>query len=1051
MTVKNKISANSFFLAAVLLAFIPLLWFRPWDTLITNGDFWLPLNPLNTLRQLSSSWLENISGGQINSLSFHIIPWVGFWALFKFFSLSLSTIEKMWFVSVFLLGAVSMYFLTKEIFENKRGSWRNFLPSVLYLFNLYIMINGFVTTNLLAYMMMPLLLLIYMKGIKGKDSFKFAFFLSLATVFMASAAGNPPIYSIPFLLLAFFFVYSLFFRRQYPFSWKFNFEFIILYLLFNAWWLYPFLTSLLSQAGTIQGITAAATVGATSKFIDLVRLLGSWAFFAGHMGFPYFPFAKSYLNPVLATLTFLVPSLCVLGFVFRVKKGKSAVTFFALLALVGIVFSHGQAGDIFGRLNALIHRVVPFFWIYREPFAKFTALTAFSYAILLGSLFSYLENRLKSRLLLNILGVAATALVLTVAWPLLNGDHYPGTRGVLGSSRTKIQPYWFEMSKWFAGKEREGRVLVLPENPDYLHSGIPYAWGYDSTDITPFFLSAPWIERNNGAYPVTALSDRVSALVYNRLHGFSRSPDNISGLLSLLNVSRILQRNDVDLRRINSQPERYSPEYLRRVLEAQKDIALENSFGLLDVYSLNKEQRWDRIYVPNEIDCLGGNAQALNYFPDFAAPGSVPVIFSQPSGNTAVNGDGCHENVIVPVKFTRKGQTFETGPIIFVPGGDFKTAVYPVTDVLGAAALNGDDNHYYLPVSTSGTYRLLGERADSPVGGGSSPVFNIRNIQTNETVAGALVEGLSFSPDLDYIGSYNLNPGSYVFKVSASGLPNLLKEGSESGLWKSSLTGVVTPLSGDSYAGEKSLGLGRGLTDAFYSFPLDKIGGGYYELSFFNKVNSGAPPAVIIWENNCDIDQPVWVKSGGSGEDPCSSTFLVQPTMTASADWSEYSVDYKLNPKAKKAGVVFAFLDAPGNIYTNSGETLINNVALRIKFYRGFVLENRSGKTLLNRPEIKIAQRSATKYSVAVRNATAPFYLVFSENFSEDWQASVANSGIIGEDKHFLANGYANSWYLEKTGDYQIEVSYLPETWFRFFSAVSLISITIGLLLLFVI
>lgn len=1033
---------NKFLLATVLLAFIPLLWFRPWDTLITNGDFWLPLNPLNTVKQLSSSWLENISGGQINNIPFHVIPWVGFWALFRLFYFSLSTIEKMWFVSVFFLGATSMYFLTREIFENKKGSWCNFLPAVLYLFNLYIMINGFVTTNLLAYMMMPLLLLIYMKGIKEKNSFKFALLLSLATVFMASAAGNPPIYSIPFLLLFLFFVYSLLFRRKIYFSWKFNFQFIFLYLLFNAWWLYSFLTALLTQVDTIRNITSATAVGATSKFIDLVRLLGSWAFFAGHMGFAYFPFAKSYLNPILAALTFIIPILCIFGFVFRVKNGKSLVTFFTFLAIVSIIFSHGQADDIFGKLNVLIHKIIPFFWIYREPFAKFTALTAFSYAILLGSLFSYLENKLKSRSVLNLFGVAVTVLVLTVSWPLVNGDHYPGTRGVLGSSRTKIQSYWFDMSKWFKGKELDGRVLVLPDNPNYLHSGIPYAWGYDSIDLTPAFLSVPWIERNNGFYPVPALSDRVSRLAYDRLHGYTSSPNNISSILRLLSVSRILQRNDIDLRRISSQPERYSPQYLRQSLNTQKDVSLEKSFGLLDVYSLNREKRLDKFYVPNEIDCIGGKSLAINYVLDFTKDKSDPVVFSYPSSDrNIIANEICHENIIVPVKLVRKGRNFETNSALSVPRDEYKTAVYSVSDVTDSAVLSANDNFYYLSVSDSGTYKLFGEKVTSIIESDASPTFSIRKIQTSEVVAKTTAESDTTSPGLGYLGSYNLDSGNYVLTVSASGMTNLLKGGSGDVPWRSSLSGYATVLSNDSYDSDKSLDLFPGQTDTFYSFPIETMGSGDYELSFFNKVNSGSPPVLIVWENTCDIDKPVWVKSGGSGEDPCSSTFLVQSSLNNSADWAEYNIDYKPNPKAKRAGLVFAFLDVNGNIYNNSGETLISSVALRPKFFRGYILEKGNDKNLGQRPEIKIVQRSATKYTVVISKAVEPFYLVFSENFSKDWRARIVNSGLINEDKHFLANGYANSWYIEKTGDYKMEISYESEKWFRLFYLISILSI----------
>ncbi len=119
-TITQTLRERKFLVGIFLLALVPLSWFRPWDTLITGGDFWIPISPQNFLKMISSPWSANISGGQVSNATFEILPWVGFWALFKSLGLSLSDIEKIWFVSLFLLGGLSMYLLTREVFEDKR-------------------------------------------------------------------------------------------------------------------------------------------------------------------------------------------------------------------------------------------------------------------------------------------------------------------------------------------------------------------------------------------------------------------------------------------------------------------------------------------------------------------------------------------------------------------------------------------------------------------------------------------------------------------------------------------------------------------------------------------------------------------------------------------------------------------------------------------------------------------------------------------------------------------------------------------------------------------
>ena len=79
---------------------------------------------------------------------------------------------------------------------------------------------------------------------------------------------------------------------------------------------------------------------------------------------------------------------------------------------------------------------------------------------------------------------------------------------------------------------------------------------------------------------------------------------------------------------------------------------------------------------------------------------------------------------------------------------------------------------------------------------------------------------------------------------------------------------------------------------------------------------------------------------------------------------------------------------------------------------------------------------SPTLYKVKIKNSTAPFYLTFSETFDPYWKAYEGNVNWfqalwkkpIDENRHLRANGYANSWYIDKKGDYEMTLYFWPQS-----------------------
>lgn len=77
-------------------------------------------------------------------------------------------------------------------------------------------------------------------------------------------------------------------------------------------------------------------------------------------------------------------------------------------------------------------------------------------------------------------------------------------------------------------------------------------------------------------------------------------------------------------------------------------------------------------------------------------------------------------------------------------------------------------------------------------------------------------------------------------------------------------------------------------------------------------------------------------------------------------------------------------------------------------------------------PLITFAKISNDHFFVRVKEGTEPFILVFNNTFDKSWELRI-DSQII--DKHFIVNGYANGWLVEKKGDYNIDIKLKVWPW----------------------
>lgn len=127
------------------------------------------------------------------------------------------------------------------------------------------------------------------------------------------------------------------------------------------------------------------------------------------------------------------------------------------------------------------------------------------------------------------------------------------------------------------------------------------------------------------------------------------------------------------------------------------------------------------------------------------------------------------------------------------------------------------------------------------------------------------------------------------------------------------------------------------------------------------------------------------------------------------------------------------------------------------KFFNLKILSN----TAKISPVVEQKRLSFSKYQVTV-DSTEGFWLVFSESYNRGWRAYLRKENIVDKtflgklvlgsffsnkelvENHFLVNGYANGWFIDKPGKYQIILEYYPQISFEIGVSISILFILMG-------
>ncbi len=97
--------------------------------------------------------------------------------------------------------------------------------------------------------------------------------------------------------------------------------------------------------------------------------------------------------------------------------------------------------------------------------------------------------------------------------------------------------------------------------------------------------------------------------------------------------------------------------------------------------------------------------------------------------------------------------------------------------------------------------------------------------------------------------------------------------------------------------------------------------------------------------------------------------------------------------------------------------------------------------------KIEFKKISPVNYDVKIINSKGKFLLVFNQTYHPGWTALVEGKPI-DENKHIIANGYANGFLIDKVGSFNISLKFAPEEKILRSYQISLLAISLGMVVL---
>ena len=357
--------------------------------------------------------------------------------------------------------------------------------------------------------------------------------IGLMTVFTSYGLTN-----VPYLALFHLFVIAaliiISYYREEKFNWrKILKNFVLLeisFILFNLWWLIPlfyfYLTGGAAEAYSMDFALNWATQskGDHSALAKIFSLRPTISFTEPGGSF----FSRFYNHPIIQFLAFLPFVAIVTYFIQKRSKDIKKVIYVAIAFLLLVIFLTKGANEPFGYVYLLMMKYVPFFYLFKSPFEKFSL-----YLILFTILsLAFILKDYKKRAVIVILIIYIAVFSLPYFTLNIFPEFELGENKVI-SKKYIDKPAHKAVRQSINLDEFEQRILMLPASNNYQET----FWNHGKTyyrGMNPFVYSIK--------HPsITIYANAEFDYLYTHL-----SSPNINRLFQYYNVATVLLNHEAE-------------------------------------------------------------------------------------------------------------------------------------------------------------------------------------------------------------------------------------------------------------------------------------------------------------------------------------------------------------------------------------------------------------------------------------------------------------------------------------------------------------------------
>lgn len=1031
--------------------------------LVITGDAAFPLKPQVFVFRSFYVWYPYHYLGWLNTqvarFPIHVM-----WSLPTFVGLSPELSQKLWYLFLFITPALSMYYFSGIIVRERLAK----LTSAFFYMVNPIMLGrslGGSVFFLASYAVLPFVFAFYFKALKT-DKVKYSLIMGLVLAFAISCSVHI-LYMIAFVFLLHIF-YSIVFRRKILEIAK-----IIKMLMISGstcfavsffWLFFLFIRSPFgkSQVWPLGQLFYNST---HTSLLNVVRLLGGLNLVQKGFTYGYLSMKGIVLFIIVLVCSLLLLLMVALGWIFRWKD--EIVGFLFLTTLASIFLGKGPNAP-FGDLFIQIYLRVPGFGtLFRDP-SKFLIFVALSYAVLIGvaleeifkrgvvvidkieSVFEagFLTLHISKKNLFKVVSTLfVTLLIFTYSYPMFLGFY-----GNL--TPITVPTEYLETSDWLSNQNEEFRTYWVPSLSDYIFS-TNYEWNPHGTAVfIPESVAPsekPVINWNDDPTATSRYSNDMAYFAYSLM--YNNWTNSLGKVLGLLNAKYVVVDESMPSDVRHPSDVRYPPPYFLNVLEHQNGISLIYPDGSLKVF----ENTWFKprvSTVSHGVLIIGGRTGIISlvniadfypsalFFSEQLQTKHHDEVLSRSNSTKIFIVDKNYSDFV----FSLIDRSHFLSPYLFVPPGSRKDSWRANWSPDGSwASYRGEvsydeayaystaESHMKVPFSVKS-----GETYDVWIRVAFGPQEGKLTLTLDEHV---LTWGLDCN-DPRYLGfrwvkvtSQSLNEGEHTITLY-----------NEGGGWTAVDQIAVVPQEDFAAYEAKAAAL------------VERLGL-YY---------------VFEAEKSFSTDQNEWYTSGNWGGN-ASNGFVLSCENSTGAAYTDFYVPMNTSLRVALRVVVgsaagelsvkidddvsfffplisstqhFSWVETP-SFQLNKGTHRLaveNNGNSRVDFDEAMVFSVHPGEGELplenllssdsNSASCTFVKIDPTRYKIHVR-AGAPFFLVFSESWHPSWQIEVDGETL----SPILVNSFANGYFIEKTGDFDITLEFKLQVYYTISGYISLISL----------